>query len=136
MRELVLDAAVVLKWFDPAETRHAAPARALRTAYEAGRLRVLAPRLLLLEVVNVIGRRRRWPADALAQAAGELEASRIVLSEPALADVARWTARGLTAYDAAYVALAEQAGVELVTDDRALLDVAAGIARPLADATS
>ena len=32
--------------------------------------------------------------------------------------MAHWTANGLTAYDAAYVAVAEQTGLVLITDDR------------------
>jgi predicted nucleic acid-binding protein len=135
MRELALDASVVLKWFDATEARYEGPARGLRTAYEAGRLQIFAPRLLLLEVLNVIGRRWRWEASALAAAATALGALRIEFADPRLDDVARWTARGLTAYDAAYVAVAEHAGVELVTDDGEILAVAPGIARPLAQAT-
>ncbi len=134
MRELVLDASVVLKWFDTAGARHAGPARALRTAYEGGRLQIVAPRLLMLEVLNVIGRRWRWEAEALADAATALDTLRVELADPRLADVARWVARGLTAYDATYVAVAEAAGVELVTDDRAILAAAPTIARPLAEA--
>jgi predicted nucleic acid-binding protein len=121
MRELALDASVVLKWFDATEARYEGPARGLRTAYEAGRLQ--------------IGRRWRWEASALAAAATALGALRIEFADPRLDDVARWTARGLTAYDAAYVAVAEHAGVELVTDDGEILAVAPGIARPLAQAT-
>jgi predicted nucleic acid-binding protein len=134
MRELALDASIVLKWFDATEAGHAGAARALRSAYEAGRLKVFAPRLLLLEVLNVIGRRWRWEASALAAAATALGALRIELTDPRLDDVARWTARGLTAYDAAYVAVAEAAGVELVTDDAEILAVAPAIARGLAEA--
>jgi predicted nucleic acid-binding protein len=134
MTEAVLDASVVLKWFSPTDERHGEAARALRAAYEAGELRLLAPGLLALELLNVAGRSWRWPADALAALADALAALRIELVDPALADVARWAGRGLTAYDAAYVAVAEAAGVELVTDDREILAVAAGVARPLARA--
>lgn len=73
-----------------------------------------APPTLLLEVLNVAG--RKW------------------LVGPDLPAVARWVGRGLSAYDAAYVAVAEAAGVELVTADRRIVEVAPGIARDLADA--
>lgn len=53
--------------------------------------------------------------------------------DPDLKAVARWTGAGLTAYDAAYVALAESSGASLVTDDQAILEVAAEVTRPLAD---
>ena len=47
-----------------------------------------------------------------------------------------WTGRGLTAFDAAYVALAEQEAIRLVTDDEDMLAVAAAVAIPLAGATA
>src|SRR6185503_8757493 len=51
------------------------------------------------------------------------------LVEPDLGAAARWVAVGLTAYDAAYVAVAEAAALPLITSDRTILDVAPGIAR-------
>ncbi len=47
--------------------------------------------------------------------------------------VARWTAAGLTAYEAAYVALAKEMRVPLVTDDRLILERAPTVARALTD---
>ena len=52
--------------------------------------------------------------------------------EPDLARVAHWTARGLTAYDAAYVAVAEANNVALVTDDDLIVATAGEIATALA----
>jgi predicted nucleic acid-binding protein len=45
---------------------------------------------------------------------------------------ARWTARGLTAYDGAYIAVAEAIGTTLITDD----DLVVEIAQPLAEIQS
>jgi hypothetical protein len=39
------------------------------------------------------------------------------LLEPELSRVAKWAANGLTAYDAAHVAVAEQCAVQRITDD-------------------
>ena len=47
--------------------------------------------------------------------------------------VARWMARGLTACNAVYAALAKAEGIDLVTDDDLVLDVAAAIGTPLRD---
>jgi len=134
VREAVVDASVVLKWFSATEERDHGAAQSLRAAYEAGGLLLVAPRLLLLELLNVAGRSWGWEADALAAMAGALTALRIELVDPELTDVARWTARGLTAYDAAYVSVAEAAGIELITDDRKILAVAGELASPLAAA--
>lgn len=132
MREVVLDASVVLKWFRSEGERHVDEARTLRAAYEAGELVVFAPSLLELEILNVAGRRWRLEKDALVALAGALEELGFELLEPPLEGVARWIARGLTAYDAAYVATAESAAVKLVSDDEIVLERAAAVAEPLA----
>jgi predicted nucleic acid-binding protein len=86
---------------------------------------------MFLEVINVAARRWSWAEPALLELATALEELGFDIAEPGLRPVAAWTARGLTAYDAAYVALAEQRGVGLVTDDRHVLEVAPDLARPL-----
>ena len=60
----------------------------------------------------------------LAEALGDLA---FEVSDPELPSVASWVSRGLTAYDAAYVALAERRKVALITDDDAIIEVAPGI---------
>jgi predicted nucleic acid-binding protein len=124
LNEAVLDASVVLKWFRTDGERHAAAARTLRERFESGQLRVAAPRLLCLEIVNVAGRRWHWKADRLARLAAGLDEIGFDWVEPELERVAHWTARGLTAYDAAYVAVAETSGAPLVTDDELIASVA------------
>jgi len=132
LRESVLDASVVLKWFRAEGERHLAAARSLRVAFEAGGLLVLAPPLLRLEIVNVAGRRWGWDETSLVDIATALDELGFELREPELGLVARWTAKGLTAYDAAYVALAEAEGLELITDDDLIIALAPQIAVGLA----
>ncbi len=132
MRDVVLDASVVLKWFT-AEQRGSLEARDLRDDYEAGRLSVVVPSLLFLELLNVAGRRWRWGADAMIELAETLADLSFEVSEPELASVASWVSRGLTAYDAAYVALAEKRELALVTDDDAIVEVAPEISRRLVE---
>ncbi len=130
MSEAVLDASVVLKWF-AAEQRGSAEARRLRDDYAAGSLSVVAPTLLFLELLNVAGRRWGWNEAALLELAAALDDLSFEVGEPDVAAIAAWVARGLTSYDANYVALAESRGVPLVTDDETILEVAPGVARPL-----
>lgn len=131
MTEVVLDASVVVKWFAPSKERGRTAARKLRTEYQAGRLVVLVPPLLYLELLNVASRRWGWEEPALLDFAAALEDLLFEVAEPALASVAMWVARGLTAYDAAYVALAEERGMPLVSDDHTILGVAGELAQPL-----
>jgi predicted nucleic acid-binding protein len=126
LKEAVLDASVIGRWFGPT----ADPASsAWRSDFEAGQLDVTVPALIFLELINVAGRQWRWPADRLLELVRRLEVSRFEVVDPDLDHVASWTARGLTAYDATYVALAEERGVRLVTNDRQVLAIAAGIAQ-------
>lgn len=136
MTEAVLDASVVIKWFRAEGERSVDAARALRRSFEAGELIVFTPPLLRLEIVNVAGRRWRWDEPALADLAGALDDLGFELTEPDLVRVARWTSRGLTAYDAAYVTVAESVGASLVTDDDLIIEIAGDIAQPLAERRS
>ena len=132
MTETVLDASVVLKWFGGRGEDHEPEALEMRAAYVEGTLLVLAPALLGLEVLNTAARRWRWPTQQVVDLATQLKQIGFEWREPDLERVAKWTGTGLTAYDAAYVALAEQTGVVLWTDDRGILDAAGPIARALA----
>jgi predicted nucleic acid-binding protein len=133
MREVVLDASVVLKWFHQEGEANSAAARRLRKDFEAGELRVVAPPLLWLEVLNVAARRWRWGSRELDRLAGALPELGFEEVEPELEGVAEWAAQGLTAYDAAYVATAEDAGVPLITDDAEICRVAPEATEPLSE---
>lgn len=133
MTEAVLDASVVLKWFHSEGEEHVEAARRLRERFEAGELRVLAPPLLWLELLNVAARSWRWSEEQLLQLAAALPELGFELLEPDLPQIAHWTALGLTAYDAAYVAVADQAGVQLVTDDAEILRTASELAKPIGE---
>ncbi len=133
MTDVVLDASVVLKWFRAEGERNLEPARRLRARFEAGHLAVVAPPLLRLEIVNVAGRRWGWSEAALVELAVALDALGFELEDPELERVASWTASGLTAYDAAYVALAEARMTPLVTDDELIVSLAGDVATALVD---
>lgn len=133
MTDVVLDTSVVLKWFHAQGEPNVAQARALRAHFEAGSLRVLAPPLLWLEVVNVAARRWGWTEARLAKLAASLPKLGFEMVVADLSAVARWAAAGLTAYDAVYVAIAEQTGAKLVTDDDQIVRLAPQIASKLGD---
>lgn len=132
MTELVLDASVVLKWFHDQGERNLEPARALRSKFEEGEIHVLAPPLIWLEILNVAARSWRWGPAGLEKLATALPDLGFEIVEPELESVAHWSATGLTSYDAAYVTVAEGAGVDLMTDDAQILKLAPDIAVALA----
>ncbi|HSS34422.1 MAG TPA: type II toxin-antitoxin system VapC family toxin [Solirubrobacterales bacterium] len=128
MSEAVLDASVVLKWFHSEGEGKVEAARELRGRYESGELYVLAPPLLWLELINVAARSWRWSGKQLDLLAATLPQLGFEIVQPGLPRLASWAAGGLTAYDAAYVTVAEEAGVDLITDDAGILQVAPEIA--------
>jgi predicted nucleic acid-binding protein len=132
MRECVLDASVILLWFTGSRGPGAASARKLRAEFERGELAILAPPLLPLEILNVSGRRWGWDGEALQGLAQALDDLALELVQPDLPSVARWVAEGLTASDAAYVAVADEASIPLLTSDTEILRVADAVAQPLA----
>ena len=120
---IVVDASVVMKWLMPRES-HAESAFAIRQGHIEGREPCACPELLLYEVADALITKSRLPVEeALAGLALMLndELVRYPLEE-ADPDVAMRVARerGLSLYDAAYVALAKQLGCTLVTADRQL----------------
>ena len=96
---------------------------------------VVVPSLLFLELLNVARRRWRWEAEAVLELADDLADLAFEVGEPELPAVASWVSRGLTSYDAAYVALAENRGLTLITDHEVVVRAAAGISRPLVQGT-
>ena len=132
MTEAVLDASVVVHWFRLEEQGRSPEAHSLRVDFEAGGLRVLAPPLLWLEVANVAARRWRWSEAQLGRLAAVWPGLGFELAEPDPVFVAEWAGKGLTAYDASYVALAKETGAPLITDDAEILRTAPRYATALA----
>ncbi|GAB4276125.1 MAG: hypothetical protein Kow0056_06390 [Coriobacteriia bacterium] len=121
-RKVVVDSSVAVKWFLGEGEEHVAEARSLLDAHAAGTLELVAPDLLVLEVLNAL--KHRGVGDAALVAAAEaLRLARLEfhpVSELA-DDAARLAAaHDLTLYDAAFVALALDLDAELVTVDRKL----------------
>ena len=121
MRRVVVDAGVLLGWFDPAS-----PHRALRAEYEAGTLTVIAPRGLIAEALGIMAE-RGVAQETLARIGAELHRIGLQLQDPPMEALATWLGKGLPAGRAAYPALAANLEIPLVTDDPELRRVAAGI---------
>lgn len=130
MTEVVIDAFIAIRWLEPTDAPGGAPAQSLFDEFEAGRLNIVVPPLLFLEILNVAGRRWHWAEARLVELTTRLAGMFGDVVTPDLGRVAVWTGRGLSAYDASYVALAEERAIPLITDDQRIIAVAAGIARP------
>jgi predicted nucleic acid-binding protein len=123
---LVVDASAALKLLRE-EPGRAEVRQHLRERALAGN-RIMVPPLLWLEIVNVLALRHRYPPDAIVEAIYELEQVGIATADvgrPGVLAVIDAVGRfGLTAYDAAYLVLAESADASLITADARLASAA------------
>lgn len=134
-RILVVDSSVAVKWFLPDEA-HGDRAWALLESHLAERVRLAAPDYMRIEVLNAL-RHRRLNADQVRRAAIALDGFSLtwhtVSAALTVAAVDIAARHGLTLYDAAFVALAVELDVELVTADRRLAGSGARGVRLLAE---
>ena len=120
---MIVDASVVLRGFFPDEDGHA-KAQALIRAYAQGEIELHAPTLLPYEVTNAVLQAIRRDGVGLEKGLEILTAFEglgiptLDISWLQTLELAR--AHGRSAYDAAYLALAEESGRKLVTGDRRL----------------
>ena len=119
---MIVDASVVLSAFFPDEAQE--QAQALIREHVMGRVALGAPSLLLYEVTNAVvqARRRNRISDEQAeQILSALEDLGIALQPVPWAQMLPLALRfDRSAYDAAYLALAESTGRPLITGDRRL----------------
>ncbi len=120
MRRLVTDASAALKLVR-LEDGAAEVGRLVVARLPAG---VAVPTVFWLEVLNVLARRHAYSGAEMLEAVHELESvglRTIELDRPTLLTVIDLVERhGLTAYDAAYLALAHALNADLLTADRRL----------------
>lgn len=121
---VVVDASVAARWYQPDQVEDA-----FRTAILDRTVSPAAPPLFFLELLNTAGRRWRWDLEGLHRLLAALDALRLTIEEPDIDLVATWVSRGLTSYDATYVALAEERGEVLATFDQEILRLAPDVAR-------
>lgn len=126
-RRLCVDASVGVKWLLSDEGDRPA-ALSLLDRYAAGEVELVAPDLFFWEVSNAVliaVRRHRITREQAFEALHLLASLHITpISAGSLLEAAfPWALRlGLSAYDSAYLAVAESQGSPLVTADQKLLD--------------
>ncbi len=129
--EALCDASVVVKWFHAERESEVAEARTLLDGHRSGTLRLRLLDLTMYEVANIVVRRLGWPADSAAKLAGALwlidPEPLAVTARRHLRAVALAVGHGLSVYDGAYWATAEDLGIALVTADGELLAAGAGL---------
>ena len=121
--KIAVDASVVVKWF--VEEKYSKEALIIRDSFTEGLVDIVAPSLLYFEVLNALKYSGAFGEDELKKVARILEDYQFTLYEleGAYAEKAVEIAmrKGITIYDASYVALALIEGVDLYTADEKLL---------------
>lgn len=121
--KVVVDASVVVKWALPEP--YAQEARRLRDDHLTGRVTAIAPPCLWLEVASALRKyaiRGLLPAEKALKAAELLYQTEVEIEEVDPSQVlATALKHGVTAYDAAYILLAERHNALLYTADEKLL---------------
>ncbi len=122
-RKVVVDASVVVKWF--VEEEYTREALMLRDAYREGLVDLIAPSLLPYEVLNALKYSGAFGEDELKDIAGILDSLQITLydieGDYSAETVKVAMRKGLSIYDASYVALAVIEQAMLYTADEKLL---------------
>ncbi len=122
-KSIIVDASVVVKWF--VIEKYSEEARRLKEAYASGLVDLAAPSLLPYEVINALKYSGAFGEEELKGIAEILEDYQITLYElvgnVVYKAIELAMRRGITIYDAAYVALAYTLDTTLYTADERLL---------------
>lgn len=128
-KEVIVDASVVVKWF--VEEEYSREARLMRDAYANRLIDIAAPSLLPYEVLNALKYSGAFGEEELKEVAKTLEDFQLTLYnlEGKLAEKSVELAmrKGITIYDASYVALAQILNTELYTADEKLIRKVRGL---------
>ena len=121
--KVVADASIICKWF--VEEDYSREARLLRDAYASGLIDIVVPSLMYYEVLNALKYSGEFGEDELKEVAEVLEDCQLtefsLKGEVALRAVEIAMRKGLTMYDASYVALAYKLNTVLYTADEKLI---------------
>lgn len=119
---IVLDASVVIKWFQ--EERDSERAVSYQAKHSRGEEQIVAPDLLLYELINVLRYQKGISDEAIDDALeviAKLEIQIFTFSPLELKEVFRFARISeISAYDALYVVLAKRLGCGFVTADKKL----------------
>ncbi len=120
---VVVDASIIVKWF--VEEENSEEARLLRDSYIDGLKELIAPSILPYEVLNALKYSGSFGEEELKEVSQILSDYQMTLynidGEYAKKTVEYAMRKGITIYDASYVALADQLNTKLYTADERLI---------------
>ena len=122
MPTFVLDTSVVIKWYHHEKENHVAQARKLWEDFNEGKINIILPDILPLELFNVFIKGKASSAESSYLVIARLYQTSINFVEVSL-PVLKITGNlmeqyQLTSYDAYFLALAHNEGCWLISDDQ------------------
>lgn len=122
MPTFVLDTSVVIKWYHHAKENHVAQARKLWEDFNKGKITIILPDILPLELFNVFIKAKASSAERSYSVIARLYQTSINFVEVSL-PVLKITGNlmeqyQLTSYDAYFLALAKYEECTLISDDK------------------
>ena len=121
--EVVVDASIVVKWF--VEEEGSGKSLKLRDRYIEGKIRIIAPELMIFETLNALYYKRLFSEEELKQISEALEAYSFTLyslrGEYANKALEVAFKNDITIYDASYIALAIIRNTHVYTADEELI---------------
>ena len=122
MNTYVLDTSVVVQWFQQTNELHPKQAYKIFEDLESGKVNVLIPSILLIELINVLLIGKKTPIEEARLAIRRLYGSIVTIidmSLPVLDHTSLLMKQyNLTSYDAYFLALAKVEGCQLISDDQ------------------
>lgn len=125
MLRIVIDASVVLKWIPGEDEESVSEARQVYEMMMNDKLEIYAPTFLLIEVLNILTRKRKAKNSLIKKDIEQLQNGKIRLVDldtykfAELVDIIH--KYKITSYDAIYCYLAQKKNCKLLTFDRQLL---------------
>jgi predicted nucleic acid-binding protein len=121
---MVIDASVVLKWFMDEEDSD--KANALKNLHLSGTSTITLPDIALYETGNALRYKNEFSSKEISRCFDDLEDLHldIIAPYPEIAEITIEIARqnDITFYDAFYVALAKELGLQFITADKQLYE--------------
>lgn len=122
MPAYVLDTSVVLQWFEQTDEIHIKEAKQIFDDLNLGKINVIIPDLLLIEILNVLLIGKKCPlenANLAIRKLFNLPLNILVISLPVLEESAKLMRQhNLASYDAYFLALAQYEDCKLISDDQ------------------
>lgn len=127
MPEFIIDASVALKWFPIKGEDSVEEARGIWQAIQSGGIKAYTPLFMLVEIANVLARKKKVETTVFNHILRKLADSKIDFVDLKKADLRKLgflvNKYHLTAYDAQYLLLAKQLNCKLVSYDEELLKI-------------